>query len=80
MFIEKLRIVDNDGIDTDEGRLVAPTTYYMDVALNEEETVAVPIDATAYKALHNLFTIDEVPVPAGYTPTNPGFNLEIKTA
>jgi hypothetical protein len=66
MLIERLRIVDMDSIDTPEGPVVAPTAFYMDVALNQEEMVAVPINRETYNALHNLYTADEVPTPSGF--------------
>ena len=71
MLIERLRVIDSDSVDTSEGPITAPTTYYMDIALNEEESVAVPINRETYVALHNLETANEVPptpVYAGFSP------------
>jgi hypothetical protein len=72
MLIERLRVVDNDTIDTPEGKVVAPTTYFMDLELNEEESVAIPIDRGTYQALHNLATVRDTP-EAG--PTNGFLNF-----
>lgn len=71
MLIERLRVVDNDTIETPEGRMLAPTAYYMDLSLNQEEMVAVPINRDTYVSLHNLFTADEVPE----RPSN-GFDVD----
>ena len=67
--IENLRVVDNDVLDTPEGQIVAPTTYFMDIALNPEEVVAVPINGETFGTLHALATANEVPEPAD--PTRP---------
>lgn len=67
MLIENLRVVDNDTLNTPDGPVVAPTTYFMDVAISQEDMVAVPINPQTYEALHNLLTANEV-------PTGPGTN------
>ena len=55
MKIEGLRVVDNDKLETPEGDIVAPVVYYMDLAINEQESVAVSIGPETYSSLHTLF-------------------------
>jgi hypothetical protein len=55
MLIENLRVVDNV-LDTPEGQVIGPTTYFMEVAVNTEEVVSVPINSETYTTLHDLTT------------------------
>ncbi len=64
MQIEKLRIV-NDKLDDGEGITYAPTTYFMDIALNEQECVAVPVGLETYVTLSNLFADQDLPEDTG---------------
>jgi len=59
MKIEKLRILDNDRMETPEGSIIAPTTYFMDVELNQEDSLAIPINAETYFVLHGLMSEGE---------------------
>lgn len=69
MLIENLRVVDNDVLQTADGPVKAPVAYFMDIALNQEEVVAVKISGDTYGTLHALGTANEVPeVP---DPTKP---------
>lgn len=53
MQIERLRIVDNR-LPTPEGEVVGPTTYFMDVAVNESEMVAIPINSETFITLNDI--------------------------
>lgn len=61
MLIENLRVVDTNKLETPGGSVGAPVTYFMDIALNQEEVVAVPISSETFASLHNLATASEVP-------------------
>jgi hypothetical protein len=63
MLIENLRVVDTNKLDTPTGPIAAPITYFMDIALNQEEVVAVPISGETFASLHNLATASEIPGP-----------------
>lgn len=67
MQIEKLRVVNDTLESDDEGTVHAPTAYFMDVALNEQECIAVPVGLETYVALSNLFA-DQIAPEDSETP------------
>jgi len=56
MLIERLRVIDNAKIDTPQGLVSTPVTYSMDVAINEEQIMSVPISQDTYSSLHDIMT------------------------
>lgn len=60
MLIENLRVVDNDTMDTPNGTVTAPVTYYMDVSLEDKKIVSVPINCTTFSTLHSIAVTGEM--------------------
>ena len=67
MLIEALRVVDNR-LPTPEGDTLGPTVYYMDVAVNEEEIVAVPISSETFVSLTDITAQQDPPLGNPETP------------
>jgi len=67
MEIKAIRVVDNR-LPTPQGEITGPTTYFMDVAVSEVETVAVPIDLGTFVSLTDITAEHEPPEEATTTP------------
>jgi len=61
MIIERLRINEEETIDTKDGPVSFGPSYFMDVAINEEEVYSVPVEENTYRSLHSLMTLHDQP-------------------
>lgn len=59
MEIVNVRVV-NDQLDTPEGTIHAPTTFFMDVKLEAGDQVGIPISYETYKGITDLIA-NELP-------------------